>query len=251
MNKATGIDSVIEVAQKLLTVLIVIGSVGLSLATPWLSYRDGLGGGRNIFSAVCALWLPFLWMLVFFLLLCQFALVVATICKYGLKHSGLFLGLFSFCIITSCTFWCYSISNPTFVSFSKGFRDKMKCDVNVGEIQKWLKTIEKPKEPVKYIIDPYGPPNISVLVAPEATYIKSLDSLNWPKTICNLQPKMVYIQLYDNDEAIIRLQWGGTFGSWGILVGPPDMEVPESDMKRGGEYRLKLAPGAYVWHDIR
>jgi hypothetical protein len=250
VDKAKGIDSVIKVAQTIITVLLVIGSLGLTIITPWLFYRNGLN--EDIFSAVCGLWIPFLWMHIFFLLLLQSALVIVTICKYSLRHSGRSFSLLGVCIITicACWLWFFLISKPGLISFSEGFRDRIKREVDVGEIQKWLQTIEIPKGTVNYIIDPYGPPDPKIL-DPEAIYIKSLDSLNWPEAIRVLNPEEVYIRPYGNEGATIRLLWGGPFGKWGIVVGPTDMEVPKSDMRRRGEYRLKLAPGAYVWHDIR
>jgi hypothetical protein len=104
---------------------------------------------------------------------------------------------------------------------------------------------------VQYIIDPCSSPKDYKDLIPEAIVIKSLDSLDWPKTMRSLYAKDVYIRPYGNNEATIRLGWGGTFAKWGIVVGPNDMNIPEPDMQHGGEYRLYLAPGAYVWHDVR
>lgn len=49
---------------------------------------------------------------------------------------------------------------------------------------------------------------------------------------------------------------------WGVAVGHPEMAVPATQPREkeilpngqvlyhSGEYRLPLAPGAYVWHNI-
>ena len=60
----------------------------------------------------------------------------------------------------------------------------------------------------------------------------------------------------------IRLGWGGSLAYWGFVVGDETMTVPETQPRTKeefpsgpvyspGEYRLPIAPGAYVWHQIR
>jgi hypothetical protein len=78
-----------------------------------------------------------------------------------------------------------------------------------------------------------------------------LDKSQWPAAINKLSPQYTFIEMSDNNETQVRMIWGGPFGHWGMVVGPVTMEIPESDFDRGGEYRLKTAQGAYVWHEIR
>jgi hypothetical protein len=48
------------------------------------------------------------------------------------------------------------------------------------------------------------------------------------------------------------LTWGtGLIRAWGLVVGDPDMETPPSDFSMYGEFRKEIAPGAYVWREIR
>jgi hypothetical protein len=126
-----GKDFIIKFIQIFLSLLIVIVSVGLALADPWLFYKYGLGGGNNYFGIIFFL-IPLLWVGVFFLMLCQFGMFIGTICVYGLKNFVRTLVLMGVCIITVCASLFFTIiKSPATFSFSEGFRDRIKRDVNI------------------------------------------------------------------------------------------------------------------------
>ena len=55
----------------------------------------------------------------------------------------------------------------------------------------------------------------------------------------------------DDKHPKARLWWGSGFlGSWGLVVGHEEMETPESDLSRYGEYRQEIDKGAYIWYGI-
>lgn len=81
------------------------------------------------------------------------------------------------------------------------------------------------------------------------------DTTVWASAITQLNPHYVQLDKTETGRPKIRLTWGGALGHWGVEIGPADMAMPRmSDGKSNGEeedeYRLPLAPGAYVWHEL-
>jgi len=120
--------------------------------------------------------------------------------------------------------------SPGYKPFTHGFRERMRSKADIEAIRDWLKRRGK-KEPtgdtVRFIL--YG----------------------WPKSVKVLEPRYVSLDMDKNGNPKVRLHWGGGFGHWGVEIGMEDMETPESDFSRYGEYRLPLQPGAYVWHELQ
>ena len=113
------------------------------------------------------------------------------------------------------------------IPFTNKFLQEMKEKADIPAIRSWLNS-----SPNKY--------NSGVWV----------DGSEWPKCIKELSPNDIQV-FYDNNNRQIQLTWGGGFGHWGLIVGPENMEIPESDFEPHGEYRAFLEPGAYVFHEIQ
>jgi hypothetical protein len=88
------------------------------------------------------------------------------------------------------------------------------------------------------------------------------DTVVWASAITQLNPHYVQLDKTETGRPKIRLTWGGALGHWGVEIGPEDMPIPETLPRRRnviygqvfwdeGEYRLPLAPGAYVWYEIQ
>ncbi|MGD0573583.1 MAG: hypothetical protein ABSB11_11285 [Sedimentisphaerales bacterium] len=159
--------------------------------------------------------------------------IAATIILFAQKLTR--QGIISFILLFVCIFVvCIAYKNrkPGIYYIFQGHTDRIKRDVDFKLIRDWSNTVDTSKQ------DDYGIPKE-----------------RWPSFIKQLKANTVFVEKKENIGTVVKFEWGGTFVHWGLVVGPPDMDVSESqnrsDLKRGDEYRLKLAPGAYVWHDIR
>ena len=81
--------------------------------------------------------------------------------------------------------------------------------------------------------------------------------------IVRLNPRGYGVSLDDAGRPMLEMQWGsGVLGTWGVTIGHANMAIPETQPRtkeilsngqvfyNDGQYRLPLAPGAYVWHNI-
>ena len=69
-------------------------------------------------------------------------------------------------------------------------------------------------------------------------------------------PKAGQGMIFDDEgQRVLRIMSGGGFQDWGIVIGPVEMEVPDSENYKysGGasEYHLKLVDGAYVYYELQ
>jgi hypothetical protein len=247
-----------SIIHRAMTIIIVLIVLVIAISLPTFTYRRGLENGIGKFSNY-SLWITLTsYLSIYLLAFVQLAMIICTLVfkfiiskKYTVKlgYEPVLL-----CLVSFLTIWVSpSLVHPTTQDFMRGFHERMEYEIKVPEVQNWLLTIEKPVKSEEYYIDPTARPNDPKPSWLDTKFIKSLDSPEWPKTIRSLNPhpKMVYIQPDKNQEAIIRLQWSTIASRWGIVIGPANMQIPESDMKHGGEYRLTLAPGAYVWYRIK
>ncbi|MBP7053879.1 MAG: hypothetical protein KBE65_22935 [Phycisphaerae bacterium] len=119
--------------------------------------------------------------------------------------------------------------------YMSGFKRYVERRADIPAIQAWLATLNPTPHPE------HGyPSDISV---PDS---------DLPPSVRQLRPWYARVTLDDARRPMIRVEWGsGVMRSWGLVVGDKNMETPPSDFSRYGEYRLPLAPGAYVWREIR
>jgi hypothetical protein len=120
---------------------------------------------------------------------------------------------------------------PTYKSYTHGFGDRIKSRADIEAIRDWLRAISR---------DDYtGNPDAL-----------TFDEL--PECLQALRPKGIHTWTDDNDNAVVRLFWGSSLaGAWGVVIGMEDMEIPASDIRDYGEYKLPLEPGVYVWYWLR
>jgi hypothetical protein len=92
--------------------------------------------------------------------------------------------------------------------------------------------------------------------------VKDWESTGWPLAIKSLRPHSLELHRDSANRPMVRLAWCGFDDAWGVAIGSEDMEIPKTQppppvkvgdrtFYEGGEYRLPLAPGVYVWRDIR
>jgi hypothetical protein len=127
-------------------------------------------------------------------------------------------------------------------SFTYGFRERIKSKADIEDIRNWLGTLQEKKcngETIDLFRDS-GP-------------LKSYwpDTIKWPTSLKVFNPHYVNLGHDENKNPMVSLTWGGPFAHWGVVIGMENMKIPPSDLRRYGEYRLPLEPGAYVWHKLQ
>jgi hypothetical protein len=132
--------------------------------------------------------------------------------------------------------------SPRVKPFTYGFRDRIRIMADVGAIRNWLRTLNKKDCTGSYIL----------LSSSSIPFMRNWpDSRRWPKSLKLFNPGSVILDLDENDNPKVRLEWGAALGHWGFEIGMEDMEIPASDFSRYGEYRLPLEPGAYIWYELQ
>ena len=86
------------------------------------------------------------------------------------------------------------------------------------------------------------------------------DDFQGPKCLVENHSRFNAGFIFDKEGGkVLRIMSGGGMQDWGIVIGPEEMEVPESEVikdddeysGRHGEYHLKLADGAYVYYELQ
>ena len=127
--------------------------------------------------------------------------------------------------------WVLRESDP----FMSGFTSYVHRRADISAVQAWLGTLEPPT--------PSEPGHREHL---------SLDWHKFPPSIRRLDAWGTRIDLDDENRPMLRLSWGsGVMGTWGLVIGTREMHIPPSDRSRYGEIRTPIAPGAYVWREVR
>jgi hypothetical protein len=139
--------------------------------------------------------------------------------------------------------------------FMSGFRQHVRKTADIPAIQAWLSALSPELctgEPI--LLRRNGGP----AVWPDTT--------DWPVTLARFDCDWATFEKTEGGRLKLRLTWGTPWAKWGVEIGPADMEIPKTQdqtkhvygppehrqvMYDHGEYRLPLAPGAYVWHEIR
>ena len=118
------------------------------------------------------------------------------------------------------------------ISFTYGFRGRMRSRINVEEVRDWLR-IQNSEDFFR-------------------SYYKNLPPGTLPGFLEILKASDIDLSADENGNPRIRMDWGsGVLRSWGIVIGMEDMEIPPSKIELYGVYRLPLEPGVYVWHELR
>lgn len=104
--------------------------------------------------------------------------------------------------------------------FTRGFRDRVRDDVNLPALRQWQQAQ-------------------ALLPAPPDSM---LPNAALPADVRRLQPEMAF--RYPDDS--VYIYWGGGFGHWGVAVAPQDATPPSTD---AFYVSMQVSPGIYVWHD--
>jgi hypothetical protein len=210
----------------ILSPIILAGAtLGFCIFTYSLCYRDGLAFGKG-YSYVSRALYPW----VYFFFICVILLVQIIRCLKGIKFGFKYFSLHIFFIVVSILllFLLPKIIEPGYVGFTKGLSERMKEDVNIPAIQKWLDGV-----------------NV------EGVGRFEIDEANWPDSIKKFCPSDVFVTKSNESKKYVRLIWAiGFISHWGIVIGETAAGIPLDDLFMS-EYRLELAPNAFVWHEVR
>ena len=155
-------------------------------------------------------------------------------------------------IIYICIFLFFTLSlftpinilmySPGYQPFIYGFRERIESNADIEDIRNWLETLQDE--------DCNGE---TISLHSDSVPFKSHwpNSIEWPESLKVFNPSYAILSLDENGNPKMSLTWGGPFGHWGVVIGMEDMEIPPSDLRRYGEYRLPLEPGVYVWHELQ
>lgn len=220
------------------------------------SYMDGRSGGRDIFSSLCVLpvmgCILLLWL---FLLPVQIVLGWPKHVKSRRKLVVLYL-LVSLGLVVWIALPFTGLWPPGYEMFTDGFGHYLRAEMDLAAVRDWLSSLD----PRTYDGQHF---DLSVRSGLGTSWP---DRIAWPAAITRFDPHYVQFNKTEAGRLKIRLTWGGALGHWGVEIGPQDMEIPPSQERQRekvgppgheswfdgtGEYRLPLAPGAYVWHEIQ
>ena len=119
-----------------------------------------------------------------------------------------------------------TITGPS--PFLRGFERWVLREVDIGAIQQWLAT-EGPKYAGKGARSRDELPDFLVRFKPSYIRFRDVPSVGGP---------------------CVEFEWGGPPGRWALIVGPPDMPMPEEDPPDLGpsevEIRRPIKPGVYI-----
>jgi hypothetical protein len=129
---------------------------------------------------------------------------------------------------------------PGAMTFLRGFEKWAERNVDTGAIQEWIV-----RAPESYWGDP---------CEPNGKFYRAEEELpkELPKCFTEFKRQYVIFERSELDGSrIVRFGWGGGMFHWNLVVGDPNMKIPElteewySDYEV--EFRRMLKPGVYVY----
>jgi len=131
---------------------------------------------------------------------------------------------------------------PVYMATMYGFRDYAKANVSVEAVQAWLKTLDP-----KICTEQYNY-ELNSGCTIECWWP---DAVPWAKGVTPANPDFATLHLDEGGRPMIRIMWLGMFMSrdYGLVVGDEQMETPRPDFFGHREYRIPLAPGAWIWYE--
>jgi hypothetical protein len=220
-------ESSIVKKQSILCVAIVL-IVALYILNG-LAYLSGLTNLDQLFIPLVVLFYPML-ILTFVCLVYQLYSVVRAWRACGGKLRLIQVGLVV--VSTTALVGGAVFYRPWWVRHTEGLRvrvNRIELQGELGVIREWLAQFEKTED---------------------GSYPQLIPLESCPTPIKDLGGHTVWISTNGNGTIeTVSVLWGGAFlGAWGVTIGPPNMEIPESSED---EYILSWVPGAYFWHSSR
>lgn len=129
---------------------------------------------------------------------------------------------------------------PYPIFFEDGVVRRLEMRTDVEAIQAWVESLGPDDYPDEWW------PRGGAYVPP--VRFRHLSTEEQPE-ILKCQDGMVQLELDREDRFRVRLSWyEGRFATWGLLIGPKDMEMPRSERGPIPEGHVEFRPGMYFWH---
>lgn len=169
--------------------------------------------------------------LIILLIICCLVLMTKRILRHWrqLEMAGRLKGLLLVVFVISAVVFGLTrerATSPFGIAYLKGFRQRMMVQADIPAIRAWISELTANN------IQPNVPRS------------------SWTSSVRRLCAERVE---YWTAEGLVVLAWDSAIVSWGLTVGPPSMQTPES---RVGQYRMSMSEwslsesvGAYVWFD--
>ncbi len=225
--------------------LLVVASwavLGLILLDQLFSYADFyFAGRRNSPSALWCVFFLFSRAGAVLLLLFAAGLLVALAFKRDLGYKKTSFGIISFLLalfVFGASFGFWKIAPAGAQVFLKGFEKWVIKQVDVDSIQLWLQSADEAHWESGYW---YGMPPAEKPIPGEL-----------PNFLEDFNPQYLWFEHSKIDgKKIIRFEWGGPPSHWGIVIGDPNMKMPEPGVEKISEsyweYRRIIGPGVYIY----
>ena len=151
-------------------------------------------------------------------------LIVAEMC-IPLVYFGLFHGF----TVVADSFAQEQFCGRGYELYTLGLRDRIESKADIEATRDWLQS----------------------LGSEEYRNGNAISNAELPECLRGLKGARAELSADANGSAKVSLMWGsGIMGSWGVVMGMKDMEIPPSDFGTHGEYRLPVEPGVYVWTEF-
>lgn len=159
-----------------------------------------------------------------------------TIVQIGIPI--VFIASFAIAVVTPIE---TCLAQPGYKPYTYGFRERIRSKADIDAIRDWLRTLSR---------EGCTGENIDILSDSFPFKSQWPDSIDWPKSLKALNPNRVLLSTDKNGTTYITLLWGGGFQHWGMVIGMENMDIPPSDLRVSGEYRLPVELGVYVWVEL-
>lgn len=129
----------------------------------------------------------------------------------------------------------FFLSKPAYQTYTIGFRDYIKNEIEVDPIRNWLKEIDTSNCFSKeYDLREHN--------------FKWPKEIDWPKSLTNLQPHYIMLRKDDNNNIELLLTWGGGFGHWGVNFHTTDDKI---DINKRYAYGVPITSQVIAWHEVQ
>ena len=209
----------------------------IAACIPWfLSYLGGVLNQNLALMAVFIVLSPIGWA---FALIAIILLVIAF-CRGGFTRKRTLLCMAPAVLMVGfCVGWFLPPVGA--VTFLQGFEKWVAENIGTAEIQSWMADADK---------DFWGdrPDNL------DSKFYGLETELPDDLPPCFPSAKLQYLSFERSEldgSKIVRLEWGGALGHWGVVIGDSNIKMPGPGVEKVSdsywEYRRILKPGVYIY----
>ncbi|MHC4396501.1 MAG: hypothetical protein ACYS1A_12680 [Planctomycetota bacterium] len=225
---------------QLITAWSAVGVVMMDYILIYLS--EYLAGLSNKPPAFACLFTLILWpSQILLLLISVISLIVLTVGR-RLRKKQFVIGVLSFSIaLIACVvnFPLMKIRPAGAQIFLKGFEKWVDTQVDMKSIQLWIQVADEGLWESRHC---YGPSYPTEERIPE----------EFPDFLKDFEPQYLWLERSELDGSRrTRFEWGGPMFHWSLVIGDPNMKMPEQEVEWFSDYDVEfrriLQPGVYIF----